>query len=286
MSEFTLVPKIGEDGIVRTNAKELLQAIEPQLKKFDYVVTDDTLKDAKTDRASLNNLVKTIQSERKKIEDEVFGEWKKEKADIMALEKRLSASAEKLDAGIKQLEEKDKELKKKQIEEFWYTLTKKYPFELVFEKKMLNKTVTVKQIEDHLKKVLAKAIEGEHMMETFLPQDKFQAEQIKDVYYRTMDLAQAKAKADELARISQAVKTAEQLQPSHQQTFQEQPKAEEPVQEETKKAVTSSSPSGIYGATFAVEGTYDDMANLSKELVLLFKKYNITAKVEKKWKKV
>lgn len=278
MSEFTLVPKIGEDGIVRTNAKELLQAIEPQLKKFDYVVTDDTLKDAKTDRASLNNLVKTIQSERKKIEDEVFGEWKKEKADIMALEKRLSASAEKLDAGIKQLEEKDKELKKKQIEEFWYTLTKKYPFELVFEKKMLNKTVTVKQIEDHLKKVLAKAIEGEHMMETFLPQDKFQAEQIKDVYYRTMDLAQAKAKADELARISQVVKKTEQ-------TVQEQPKSE-PVQEEPKKAVTSSSPSGIYGATFAVEGTYDDMANLSKELVLLFKKYNIKAKVEKKWKKV
>lgn len=278
MSEFTLVPKIGEDGIVRTNAKELLQAIEPQLKKFDYVVTDDTLKDAKTDRASLNNLVKTIQSERKKIEDEVFGEWKKEKADIMALEKRLSASAEKLDAGIKQLEEKDKELKKKQIEEFWYTLTKKYPFELVFEKKMLNKTVTVKQIEDHLKKVLAKAIEGEHMMETFLPQDKFQAEQVKDVYYRTLDLAKAKARADELARISQTVKTVEK-------TVQEQPKSE-PVQEEPKKVVTSSSPSGIYGATFAVEGTYDDMANLSKELVLLFKKYNIKAKVEKKWKKV
>lgn len=277
MSEFTLVPKIGDDGIVRTNARELLQAIEPQLKKFDYVVTDDTLKNAKTDRASLNNLVKTIQSERKKIEDEVFGEWKKEKADIMALEKRLSASADNLDAGIKQLEEKDKEIKKKQIEEFWYTLTKKYPFELVFEKKMLNKTVTVKQIEDHLKKVLAKAIEGEHMMETFLPQDKFQAEQVKDVYYRTMDLAKAKARADELARISQTVKTVEH-------TVQEQPKIET-VKEEPKKVVTSSSTSGIYGATFAVEGTYDDMANLSKELVLLFKKYNIKAKVEKKWKK-
>lgn len=277
MSEFTLVPKIGDDGIVRTNAKDLLKAIEPQLKKFDYVVTDDTLKNAKTDRASLNNLVKTIQSERKKIEDEVFGEWKKEKADIMDLEKRLSASADKLDVGIKQLEEKDKEIKKKQIEEFWYTLTKKYPFELVFEKKMLNKTVTVKQIEDHLKKILAKAIEGEHMMETFLPQDKFQAEQVKDVYYRTMDLAKAKARADELARISQTVKTVEQ-------TVQEQPKVE-PVKEEPKKAVTSSSTSGIYGATFAVEGTYDDMANLSKELVVLFKKYNIKAKVEKKWKK-
>lgn len=277
MSEFTLVPKIGDDGIVRTNAKDLLKAIEPQLKKFDYVVTDDTLKNAKTDRASLNNLVKTIQSERKKIEDEVFGEWKKEKADIMDLEKRLSASADKLDAGIKQLEEKDKEIKKKQIEEFWYTLTKKYPFELVFEKKMLNKTVTVKQIEDHLKKILAKAIEGEHMMETFLPQDKFQAEQVKDVYYRTMDLAKAKARADELARISQTVKTVEQ-------TVQEKPKTE-PVKEEPKKVVTSSSTSGIYGATFAVEGTYDDMANLSKELVVLFKKYNIKAKVEKKWKK-
>lgn len=279
MAEFTLVPTI-EDGIVRTNAKDLLKAIEPQLKKFDYVVTDDNLKDAKTDRASLNNLVKTIQSERKKIEDEVFGEWKKEKADIMQLEKRLSATADNLDAGIKQLEEKDKELKKKQIEEFWYTLTKKYPFELVFEKKMLNKTVTPKSIEDHLKKVLAKAMDGEKVMETFLPQDKFQAEQVKDVYYRTMDLAQAKAKADELARISQTVKVAEQLQPSHQ-TGQEQPKTE-PVQEAPK--VQANTHDGIYGATFMVEGTFDDMANLSKELVELFKKYHIKAKVEKKWR--
>lgn len=279
MAEFTLVPTI-EDGIVRTNAKELLKAIEPQLKKFDYVVTDDNIKDAKTDRASLNNLVKTIQSERKKIEDEVFGEWKKEKADIMQLEKRLSFTADNLDKGIKELEEKDKELKKKQIEEFWYTLTKKYPFELVFEKKMLNKTVTNKSIEDHLKKVLAKAMDGEKVMETFLPQDKFQAEQVKDVYYRTMDLAQAKAKADELARISQAVKVAEQVQPSHQQTVQEPPKVEEPVQEAPK----ANTHDGIYGATFAVEGTFDDMANLSKELVVLFKKYNIKAKVEKKWK--
>lgn len=281
MAEFTLVPTI-EDGIVRTNAKDLLQAIEPQLKKFDYVVTDDNLKDAKTDRASLNNLVKTIQSERKKIEDEVFGEWKKEKADIMQLEKRLSATADNLNAGIKQLEEKDKELKKKQIEEFWYTLTKKYPFELVFEKKMLNKTVTAKSIEDHLKKVLAKAMDGEKVMETFLPQDKFQAEQVKDVYYRTMDLAQAKAKADELARISQAVKAAEQVQPSHQHTFQEQPKTEEPVQEAPKTQANTHD--GIYGATFMVEGTFDDMANLSKELVELFKKYHIKAKVEKKWR--
>lgn len=281
MAEFTLVPTI-EDGIVRTNAKELLKAIEPQLKKFDYVVTDDNIKDAKTDRASLNNLVKTIQSERKKIEDEVFGEWKKEKADIMQLEKRLSFTADNLDKGIKELEEKDKELKKKQIEEFWYTLTKKYPFELVFEKKMLNKTVTPKSIEDHLKKVLAKAMDGEKVMETFLPKDQFQAEQVKDVYYRTMDLAQAKAKADELARISQAVKVAEQVQPSHQQTVQEPPKVEEPVQETPK--VQANTHDGIYGATFMVEGTFDDMANLSKELVELFKKYHIKAKVEKKWK--
>lgn len=276
MAEFTLVPTIGEDGVVRTNAKELLKAIEPKLKKFDYVVTDENIKDAKADRASLNGLVKTIQSERKKIEDELFGEWKKEKADIMDLEKRLSASADKLDAGIKQLEEKDNELKKKQIEEFWYTLTKKYPFELVFEKKMLNKTVTNKSIEDHLKKVLAKAMEGEKVMGTFLPKDQFQAEQVKDVYYRTMDLAQAKAKADELARISQQVevlKKAEEPKP--------QPKVEQ-VQEVPK--VQANTHDGIYGATFMVEGTFDDMANLSKELVELFKKYHIKAKVERKWR--
>lgn len=273
---FTLVPTIGEDGIVRTNAKELLQAIEPTLKKFNYVVTAETVADAKTDRANLNKLVKTIQSERKKIEDEVFGEWKKEKADIMALEKKLQSTADTLGNGINDLEEKDKILKKKQIEEYWYTLTKKYPFELVFEKKMLNKTVTTKSIEDHLKKVLAKAIENEHVMETFLPHDKFQAEQVRDVFYRTMDLAQAKAKADELARISmQMAKEKEEPQPKKAKEEEPQPVGQEPKADPHDGI--------IYGATFAVTGTFDDMANLSKELVVLFKKYNIKATVEKKW---
>lgn len=281
MSEtFTLVPTIGEDGIVRTNAKQLLEAIEPTLKKYDYVVTDETVVSARADRASLNKLVKTIQAERKKIEDDVFGEWKKEKADIMALEKRLLATADGLDTGIKELEEKDKIQKKKQIEEYWYTLTKKYPFELVFEKKMLNKTVTSKSIEDHLKKVLAKATENEQVMETFLPQDKFQAEQVKDVYYRTMDLAQAKAKADELARISmQMAKTEEKPKEEPKQT------QEETIPQEPHKPQADPHEGITYGALFAVEGTFDDMAKLSKELVVLFKKYNINARVEKKWSK-
>lgn len=270
MSEFTLVPKIGDDGIVRTNARELLQAIEPSLKKYNYIITTENLSDAKMDRAYLNKLVKTIQSERKKIEDEVFGEWKKEKADIMALEKKLSETADKLGSSITDYEEKDKQLKKKQIEEYWYTLTKKYPFELVFEKKMLNKTTTVKSIEDYLKKVLAKAIEGEHVMETFLPEDKFQAEQVKDVYYRTMDLAQAKSKADELVRISQQIQSASK---------------EEPQEQKQVKEVKVGTDDYIYCATFTVEGTFDDMKALSEELVKLFKTHGITAKVDKKWKK-
>lgn len=274
MAEFTLVPTIGKDGIVRTNAKELMALIEPELKKYNYVVDESNTAEAKADRTKLNNLVKKVQSERKKIEDDVFGEWKKEKADIMALEKKLQATADSLGNGINSVEESAKMEKKKQIEEYWMTLTNKYPFELVFEKKMLNKTCSTKSIEEYLKKVLAKAMENEQVMETFLPEDKFQAEQVKDVFYRTMDLSMAKAKADELSRISSQIKEEEAIP----QVPEKQPeeKAENPQTKEPEQKT-------IYGATFSVEGTYDDMANLSKELVILFKKYGIKAKVERKW---
>lgn len=271
MKEFTLVPTISEDGIVRTNAKELLEQIVPELKKYNYIVSEENLSDAKEDRKNLNKLVKTVTAERKKIEDAVFGEWKKEKADIMSLEKEIQKYSDNLTKGINDVEYVEKMQKKAQIEEYWYTLTNKYPFELVFDERYLNKTASTKAIEDDLKKKLKRAIENEHMMETFLPADPVMAEHVKDTYYSTMDLAQAKAKADELARL--ASKIAE-----------EKEKPAIPA-EEPKKEVKVGTDDYIYCATFSVEGTFDDMRDLSQELVQLFKKYHIEAKVEKKWKK-
>ena len=56
-----------ENGILKTNAEELKNAVIPELKKYEYVVDESTYDTAKKDRASLNKLTKQVSEERKRI---------------------------------------------------------------------------------------------------------------------------------------------------------------------------------------------------------------------------
>mgnify|MGYP003587218411 CR=1 FL=1 len=68
--EFNLEVR-AQNGKVYTNASDLLPAIQEGLKAYDYVVYENNYKQAKTDRASLNNLVKVVSDKRKQVENDV-----------------------------------------------------------------------------------------------------------------------------------------------------------------------------------------------------------------------
>ena len=57
--EFNLEVR-AQDGKVYTNAKQLLPAIREGLKAYEYVVDENNYKQAKSDRASLNKLIKMM----------------------------------------------------------------------------------------------------------------------------------------------------------------------------------------------------------------------------------
>ncbi|MDE6781165.1 MAG: DUF1351 domain-containing protein, partial [Ruminococcus sp.] len=66
--EFTVVNKTFELPAEISNFEELRQAIMPKINFYkSLVVTEDTVKSAKSDRAELNRLKKVIDDERKKI---------------------------------------------------------------------------------------------------------------------------------------------------------------------------------------------------------------------------
>ena len=139
--EFNLEVR-ARNGKVYTNASELLPDIQEGLKHYDYVVDENNYKQAKTDRASLNNLVKVVSDKRKQVENEAFSQWLQDKKDIMAVEKTIKAASDKLGDGINEVDNAEKELKRSQIKELWANMTNdKYPFDLVFEERYLNKTV-------------------------------------------------------------------------------------------------------------------------------------------------
>ena len=196
--EFNLEVR-AQNGKVYTNASDLLPEIKEGLKHYNYVVDEYNYKKAKTDRAALNNLVKLVSDKRKQVENDVFAQWLQDKKDIMAVEKTIKAASDKLGSGINEVDNAEKELKKNQIKELWTNMTNdKYPFDLVFEERYLNKSVKPKEIEESLNNKFLKAEEQLSFIEASLPDDELQAEQVIQLFCKTLDLSKATERINEI----------------------------------------------------------------------------------------
>lgn len=225
--EFNLEVR-AQNGKVYTNASDLLPAIQEGLKAYDYVVDENNYKQAKTDRASLNNLVKVVSDKRKQVENDVFTQWLQDKKDIMQVEKTIKAASDKLGNGINDIDNAEKELKKNQIKELWLNMTSdKYPFELVFEERYLNKSVKPKEIEESLNNKFLKAEEQLSFIEASLPEDELQAEQVIQLFCKTLDLSKATERINEIkaakaklqGKVNAQIEQSKQAQAMNQTTI-------------------------------------------------------------------
>ncbi len=216
--EFNLEVRAHE-GKVYTNASDLLPAIQEGLKAYDYVVDENNYKQAKSDRTVLNNLVKIVSDKRKQVENDVFAQWIQDKKDIMAVEKTIKAASDKLGDGINDIDNAEKELKKNQIKELWLNMTNnKYPFDLVFEERYLNKSVKPKEIEESLNNKFLKAEEQLSFIQASLPDDELQAEQVIQLFCKTLDLSKATERINEIkeAKAKLQAKVDAQIEQSKQ----------------------------------------------------------------------
>lgn len=221
-----------KDGKVYTNASDLLPAIQEKLKAYDYIVDENNYKQAKSDRTALNNLVKIVSDKRKQVENDVFAQWLQDKKDIMAVEKTIKAASDKLGNGINDIDNAEKELKRNQIKELWLNMTNnKYLFELVFEERYLNKSVKPKEIEESLNNKFLKAEEQLSFIEASLPEDELQAEQVIQLFCKTLDLSKAteriieikEAKAKLQEKVNAQIEQSKQAQAMNQTTIPKSP---------------------------------------------------------------
>ena len=286
--EITLKPLLEDGQITVVDLDTQLEMARAELKKYNYVVTENNYKDAKKDRADLNKLVKQVSDARKSFENKAFDKWKTDKNKIMDFEKEAKFYSEELAKGMEVFDEKEREEKRQQIFEAWETLLEErnsdfYDLAPKFNDKWLNKSTSAKSIEDDLKAIHDKITQDLGFLETFLPADEIEAEQVKDTYFEEYDLTKAKMKADELKRVRESV---------------EQRKAQgninRPESQESRSDVPYESDRGIVQqkkdlpntnwATFRVEGTKEDLLELTKMLKGLMAKsnfkYQVTGKGE------
>lgn len=279
--EFNLEVR-AQNGKVYTNASDLLPAIQEGLKAYDYVVDENNYKQAKTDRTTLNNLVKIVSDKRKQVENDVFAQWLQDKKDIMAVEKTIKAASDKLGNGINDIDNAEKELKKNQIKELWLNMTNnKYPFDLVFEDRYLNKSVKPKEIEESLNNKFLKAEEQLSFIEASLPEDELQAEQVIQLFCKTLDLSKATERINEIKEAK--AKLQEKVNAQIEQSKQAQAMNQTTIPQSQLEAHESQSQSQVRRyCVFRFEGSMEELQAFNPILNQFIKEHDVKVNILEK----
>lgn len=270
-----------KDGKVYTNASYLLPEIQNGLKHYDYVVDESNYKQAKSDRTALNNLVKIVSDKRKQVENDVFSQWLQDKKDIMQVEKTIKVASDKLGEGINEVDNAEKELKKNQIKELWESMTNnKYPFDLVFEERYLNKTVKNKEIEESLSNKFMKAEEQLSFIEASLPEDELQAEQVIQLFCKTLDLSKATERINEIkaAKAKLQEKVNAQIEQSKQAQIERANAV--PVQTQVDEVPSQTKPNRY--CVFKMEGPMEELQAYNPLLNQFIKEHNVKVTILEK----
>ena len=284
--ELTLKPLLEDGQITVVDLDTQLEMARAELKKYNYVVTENNYKDAKRDRADLRKLVEKVSDARKSFEKTAFNKWITDKDKITDFEKEVLKIASDLGEGIKSFDDKEREEKRQQIFEAWESLLEErnsdfYDLTPKFNDKWLNKTTSAKSIEDDLKAIHDKITQDLGFMSTFLPADEIEAEQVKEAYFKEYDLTFAKMKADELKRVRESVEQRKAqgnintLESQKSRTIEPLGRSESVLEQKKDSQNTN-------WAVFRVEGTKEDLMELTQKLRELTAKSNFKYSVEEK----
>lgn len=218
-----------EDNIAEAKA----YALELREYYSTLVFTDEQLKEAKDERASINKVVKKIADYRK----DIVAEFKKpiETFEITAkeTEKILKETADFVDIQVKNFENKEKEEKRQQIEISFNQLVEELkgivPLSRIFDDKWLNKTTKLATVESEIKDKLDNIRNGLKAIEEL--HSEYELE-LKNTFLQDFDLANAIYKNNQLQEQKKAL---EKVTESKEEIVQE--KVETMLKEEVKEEI-------------------------------------------------
>lgn len=183
-------------GTLTSNAKELKAKVEAELKNYTVEKYIDNPDAAKTDKALLNKIEKTVSDKRKEVQkawNEPLDEFLKE---MKSLEKSISDASSQLKNITDEAENKEKEIKKSQIQEFWNTLKfNVITLDRIFNPKWLNKTFSMKDIMNECNNIVDKINSELNTIKSMNDED---SEILLSFYLETLDLNATLQKGNQL----------------------------------------------------------------------------------------
>lgn len=193
------------------NFDELKKEITTASQEYEAsVYTDETIMDAKKDRAKLRKFIDAMNSERTRIRkkllepDEVFGAQIKELTGI--IEKAII----NIDDQVKDYERRQREEKTAKVRDFYEEnindLIDILPFEKVFRPEYANASTTMKSIQEEILALIQKVDEGLAIINEV---DSPYAGEMKEIFLQTYDIGKAMAERNRLEAAAQKRKEYE-----------------------------------------------------------------------------
>lgn len=172
------------------------------------VYTDETIKDAKKDRAALNKLAKAIADKRKIEKDSILERFRKFESECKELETLVTKASGNIDAQVKEYEQGVKERKKAEIVKIWESFNvEEVELDLFFNDKWLNTTTSLEMV----KKEMESLINGYKANLEALKTLPF-AFEAQEYYKKTLNLAQAIQRSKEMEDLQRKKEEKERLE--------------------------------------------------------------------------
>ena len=151
--ELDIKTNITNDLVIFNNYNNVKQKVLDFVEKYNNViVNEDAINNAKKDRATLNNIVKTLNNKRIEIEKKFKEQFEPFKAQVNSLIEPIEKASKNIDLQVKGFEEKEKEQKHNSIKEYFESvigdLKNIVKFETIYNDKWLNKSFTVDNVKE------------------------------------------------------------------------------------------------------------------------------------------
>ena len=253
---------------VKWNYEELKGQLVAALESYKgRIYTEETISEAKKDRANLNKLAAAIDTRRKEMKARYLAPYQEFEAQAMELTGLVKQQAAEIDAQVKAFDEARKAEKLEHIRTMYAAvmgdLAALVPYERLHNPRWLNVTFSISSIEEEIvekaediRAALA-SIDGLGLADDM-------AARVKRIYLERLDLAAALAEKDRIERECQALAAYEATtkgkpeKPAEQQTVAQPP---EPAEKPTT-AVPA-----MYTVDFRVWATAEQLAALKTFLI-------------------
>lgn len=259
------------DGFLKSidwNHEEIKKEVAEKVEYYKTLVyTEDQVKDAKADRATLNKFVKALEDKRKEIKKQCLAPYDKFEAEMKEVLAIVNEPIGLIDSQIKGFEEEQKAKKLEDVKQAFADagFQEFVKFEQIFDSKWLNKSKSLSSIKDEMNDLHNK-IGTEVKTINSLPAFSFEA---LAVYKETLDISQAITEGQRLERIQKEKEAheAEMKAKAEEAAMLAEAQAHEAAKQEAEKVQDQQTPDPVKEPEQAPEPV-DQPAPRRKRVVL------------------